>query len=50
MSTDTANCMCRALSVEVDREPTAMGIVIASFVAPGRSARLMAWQYGPATR
>ena len=50
MSTDTANCMCQVISVEVDRELAAMGIVIASFVAPGRSARLMAWQYGPATR
>ena len=47
MSTDTANCMCRVISVEVEGEPAAMGIVIASFVAPGRPARLMAWQYGP---
>jgi hypothetical protein len=26
MSTDTANCRCGAISVEVEREPAAMGI------------------------
>jgi len=32
MSTDTANCMCRVISVEVDREPAAVGFVIASLL------------------
>jgi hypothetical protein len=52
MSTDTANCMCRAISVEVEVEGelAAVGFVIASFVAPGRPARLMMGQYDHATR